>query len=413
MRRISLLFLIMLLAACGSDDKKSTSQSGEDSAEAASTLFAAPTRVISITLTPTPASELEIALNRTIAHMEAAALRGDPDSYMQNIWDGDPTFWIEQLRWAQDWQEYRLDHFDLTLHGIQELSPTTAEARMAVLWSQSNSSGQVGEDGEAGGTTVSVIFYKDGSRWLYGGENWKTIESDGIRLDYFSNAIIDNQLQANAVVEYLPGVYNQITREFDFVPQQPAEIKIYETSPMLQTMTRLSMPQLELWNEPGESIKVTLGPSNIPPLEVDIAREYTRYVLFQIGGNPQGGSHGGFPWWLEDGIAEYGSSLFRTLSQRNRIIKSVAARAIANTEEQRLEDWVNLSDPGSADYSAGVAQSYTLILYISETHGKEARNAWIKAIAGGQSVEDATQEHLGVSFADLDAAWREWLPTQV
>ncbi len=209
-----------------------------------------------------------------------------------------------------------------------------------------------------------------------------------------------------------PAVYNQITREFDFVPEQPAEIKIYETAPMLQTMTRLSMPQITLWNEPGESIKVTLGRSNVPPLQVDIAREYTRYVLFQMSG----GSHGGFSWWLEDGIAEYGSSLFRTLSQRNRIVKNVAARAAANTEEQRLEDWASLEtplDPHSADYSAVVAQSYTLILYISETQSKEARNAWIKAIAGGQTVEEATQEYLGISFADLDAAWREWLPTQV
>ncbi len=203
MRRVSLLFLmIILLAACGSDDKKSTSQPGENSADAASTLFAPPTRVVNITPTPTPASELEISLNRTIAHMEEAALNGDPDSYMQNIWDGDSTFWTEQSRWAQDWQDHRLDHFDLTLHGIQELSSTTAKARMAVLWSQRESSG---ENGEAGGTTVSVIFYKDGDHWLYGGENWKTIDSDGIRLDYFSNEIIDNQPQANAVAEYLPG----------------------------------------------------------------------------------------------------------------------------------------------------------------------------------------------------------------
>lgn len=409
MRRISLFFVIILLAACGSDEKESSSQPGENSAEAARTLFAAPTRAVSTTLTPTPTSELEISLNRTIAHMEEAALRGDPDAYLQNIWDGDTTFWTEQLRWAQDWREHRLDHFDLALHGIQELSPTTAEARMVVLWSQQESS----DDGEAGGTTVSVIFYKDGDHWLYGGENWKTISSDGILLNYFSNELIDNQPQADAVAEYLPGVYNQITREFDFVPEQPAEIKIYETRPMLQTMTRLSMPQITLWNEPGESIKVTLGPSNIPPLEVDIAREYTRYILFQMSGD----SHGGFPWWLEDGIAEYGCSLFRTLSQRNRIIENVAARAAANTDEQRLEDWMSLGEtrfePHSADYSAVVAQSYTLILYISETHGSDARNAWIKALAGGQSVEDATQEHLGISFADLDAAWREWLPTQV
>jgi hypothetical protein len=337
--------------------------------------------------------------------MEQAVLDGDVDHYMEYVWNGDPMFRTEQSRWAQDWQEHPLSRFALNLYGIQEVSPTVATARITIDWRQRDRT----DEGSAGGATVSVIFYYEGDRWLFGGENWEVAETEGLRLDYFANAILDNRAQAQTVEEYLPGIYNRVTAAIGFAPEETAEIKMYDSVPTLQTLTRISMPHITQWNEPGEAIKITLGPSDTPPLESDIAREYTRFVLYQMSGGER------IPWWLEDGIAEYGSSLVRTLSQNNRLIRGVAALINDPTADPGLMTWDTLNNERSA-YSApmqaaAAEQTFTLVYYIYETYGDETLRAWIQALTTGDTVEDATQQHLNISLDDLETQWREWLLT--
>ena len=60
-----------------------------------------------------------------------------------------------------------------------------------------------------------------------------------------------------------------------------------------------------------------------------------------------------------------------------------------------------------------IQQAYAFVYYISETYEADARNAWIKAIATDQTVEEATETHLGLTLDELDAAWQAWLPGQL
>jgi len=404
---VLLLILITLsVAGCKKADEPPTPTPDQSSIQAASTLFAQPTRAPHATPTATPIGSIELELNRVIAQMEQAVLAGDSEKYMTYISEADPVFWTEQSRWAKDWQDHQLRAFNLSLSGINTISDTEATARLTMIWSQRDST----DAGSAGGTTVSVVFRHEGGLWRLGGELWQTFDVEGIRFYYFANDILNNRAQADAVKEYLPGIYTRVTREFDFVPEQTAHIKMYESIPTMQNMTRLSMSRISLWNEPGEAIKITLGPSNTPPQEVDVAREFTRFVLYEMAG----GTHGNFPWWLEEGIAEYGSSLFRTLSQRNRVLKQIAGLAEPNDEgEMRLVDWEALQtapDPSQLEIARN--QAYTLVQYVTQTYGTEKRNAWIKAIATEQTLEEATEAHLGVSFEDLNAVWQGWLPSQ-
>ncbi len=411
-RRSVVLLAVLVawgLSACQKSEDKPAATPDQFSVQAASTLFAQPTRSAYTEPTATPASEVELDLNRLVARMELAVREGNLEMYLSYLWPGDPVFLADHTAWARDWKEHPLAVFDMAIFSIQSRSDTAATARMSISWRQEGFSG----NGSAGGATASVIFYRQDDEWFFGGEDWQTQDVEKIRLYYFTSGIVDNTIQASIVAGYLPSIYTVLTREFDFAPEPIAHLKLYDTAVTLQNWTRLSMPDLTVWNEPGESIKIPLGTNYIPPPEEDIAREYTRFLLYEMSD----GTADRFPWWLEEGITQYGGALFQTLSQRNRTLKRIAARSLApETSDERLFDWQALETRPSllaSDMEIAVGQAYTLVYYVTETYGVEARNTWIRDIAARSSVEEACQAALGLSLDELDAQWRAWLTTQL
>lgn len=401
--------LVLALAACQKAEAPPTATPNQASFEAASTLFAQPPRETRPTPTATPVSSVELDLNRSVARMEQAVLAQDLDGYLAYVSQRDSLFWTEHSRWAQDWVEHPLARFDIELFSIRSVAPDTATARMTLLWTQKGRT----YSGSAGGATISAIFYFEDDRWRFGGEDWRTLDVDGVRLYYFSDDILDHTDQANAVADYLPGVYRTITETLGFVPDAIAPIKIYDYTATLQTMTRLSMPYIVTWNEPGEGIKIALGPNNLPPTEPQVGREFTRFVLYQMAGE----THGNFPWWLEEGIAEFGGNLLSTLSHRNRVVQRVAARSVApEGAAERLIAWADIETrPGwlPDELQLAADQAFSFVQFVTETFGEETRNAWIQAIAADQTFDEACQTHLGASFAELDERWRAWLADRV
>lgn len=401
--------LVVALAACQKAEEAPTPTPDQASFEAASTLFARPPREVPPTPTVTPVSAVELELNRSIARMEQAVLAQDKDGYMAYVSERDPLFWAEHSRWAQDWVDFPLERFDIELYGIRSETPDTASARMTILWSQR---GRV-YAGSAGGATISAIFYFEDDRWRFGGEDWRTLETDGIRLYYFSDPIVDHSEQANTVAEFLPGIYRTITGALDYTPDAVAPIRIYDNTAAIQTMTRLSIPLISTWNEPDEGIKIALGPNELPPTEPQISRAFTRFVLYEMAG----GTHGGFPWWLEEGIAEFGGNLLTTLSHRNRVVQRVAARSLApEGADERLIAWDSIEsrpDWPPDELQVAADQGFSFVQFVTETFGEEARNAWIGAIAANEPLDDACQAHLGAGFVELDERWRAWLVDQL
>ncbi|MBN1679210.1 MAG: hypothetical protein JW966_02890 [Anaerolineae bacterium] len=399
--------LVTGLTACSKAEESRTPTPDQDSIEAASTLFAQPTRVVGSAPTATPMNQAELELSRLVAQMEQAVLAGDHDAYMTHIWDGDPVFKNDHEQWALDWQAHPLKAFEIRLNGVQATSPTTATARMTMIWTQAVDI----EAGSSGGTTISAIFFKEGDTWFFAGEDWKMLEVDTIRLYYFADASVNYEAQAAVIGDYLPSIVTRLTREFDITFEQPIYLRLYENPPMLQTMTRLSMPEINVWNEPGESIKMTLTAYNTAPNEPDVSRELTRLVLYDMGS----GTHGNFPWWLEDGIAEYGADLLRTFSQHSRSLKQIAALAFAPDDaDQHLVGWDRLAREASltpGEHTTAIYQTATLLHFITEQYGSTTRNAWIRAIATDQTLDDACQDHLGASFDDLTTQWFDWLLT--
>jgi hypothetical protein len=50
-----------------------------------------------------------------------------------------------------------------------------------------------------------------------------------------------------------------------------------------------------------------------------------------------------------------------------------------------------------------------MIGYLSDRFGREKRTAWLRLLAHGATLEDATTQALGVTWASIDADWRESL----
>lgn len=44
--------------------------------------------------------------------------------------------------------------------------------------------------------------------------------------------------------------------------------------------------------------------------------------------------------------------------------------------------------------------------FISDKHGQAGRNAWLRAMAKGKTLDKACSEALGMTFAELDGEWR-------
>jgi hypothetical protein len=55
-------------------------------------------------------------------------------------------------------------------------------------------------------------------------------------------------------------------------------------------------------------------------------------------------------------------------------------------------------------------QGHHMLGYISDRWGRAGRLNWLTAMAQGKTIDEATQEAFGMSFAKLDQEWRASLP---
>ncbi len=400
-----LCIMAALLSACSKADETSSPPANPEIVHTAGALFAQPTRPVRPPATITPANDIGLELNRVVAQMEQAVRAGDILGYLDYISTSDPDFLTEHTHWAQDWVNNPLSDFTIDLFNIRSAGPTTAKARMTLRWSRRDANGM----SSAGGATLSVVFVRSSESWVWAGEDWSTLEDHGLRLSFFDDAITNNRRQAETMMGILPGILTRLTREFDFVPSHSVHIRLYDSAATLQTMTRISQPDLTSWNVPGEAIKVALDPNRLPPPEPILAGHLSRFLLYEMAEE----TPGAFPWWLEEGIAAYGEALFRPLSERDRWVESISALMLSGPgRSSQLTHWDDFGSPPSWDdprRQPAASQTYTLIAYITETWGAQARNAWIRAIAEGHPLDEACVEQLGLTLDELDAGWRAWL----
>ena len=166
------------------------------------------------------------------------------------------------------------------------------------------------------------------------------------------------------------------------------------------------------WTDPREAIKI-MGRDARGPRTLDglLPHEYGHAATFWMGD-----SANKKPWWTLEGIAGYGSGAYRGDYEstedpaRPRTIPPNLVEIMRTWGEQdRLPPWSDLTDFYTVDprWTGNVyTQGNHMIAYVTEHFGVSARNQWLRAMATGASLDDATNEALGRSFEELDAQWR-------
>jgi hypothetical protein len=133
-----------------------------------------------------------------------------------------------------------------------------------------------------------------------------------------------------------------------------------------------------------------------------LAHEYGHCATFEYGPKTSD-----MPWWVLEGVAELSAEEFSRSKER---VEMQVARWARRGE---LAPWDEMADFHKCPEKwqpQVYGQGHHILGYISDTWGRSGRNKWLKLMANGKSLDDATKEALGLSFAELDKKWRATLP---
>ncbi|MFO0835916.1 MAG: peptidase MA family metallohydrolase [Phycisphaerales bacterium] len=356
-----------------------------------------------------PAIRDEIAA--VLSSMASAAVRGDAGGFLEQVDFIEPQFEREMRNMAKD----------LTLH-----APVRVEFRLAESGSVPSGAGDrahvaftidydmpFDKDGRKMDASSRHVqspypvceFRRDaGGAWRFAGEVWKEIPGDGFVVRYLDD-------KSRATAEIIDRVF-PIAKAHDdegfgiagtAAARRQQVIKLYENMEHLKATVYLSMPDPVLggWNESGESIKFmssyTEGEQSWTRA---FAHEYGHVATWALGDRASE-----LPWWVAEGAAELAAEKWDAPGGNDRQVRGLAKAG-------KLAAWNDIANYHDArqevKYLAYV-QGHHLMGYVSDTFGREKRNAWIASAASGKSIDEATRAALGMSFDELDRAWRDSL----
>lgn len=352
----------------------------------------------------------------TLDAMERAVLAGDADAYLRHVWGGEPRHFVEQSAWAADLIAHRPTTFDLSI-GAPAGSPAWAtgafgpdRAEFVLVMSYGMDTGHAASLKDGARAQWPAVFEKrdadgDGpepARWQYAGEQWREAMGEGFTVRYFPGAeeTVDDVLRA------FPVARDHVNEGFGVEPAESQIIKLYDDMEHLKATVYLSMPDTVLggWNEPGESIKfLTRYAHDVRGWTRAFAHEYGHVATWEMGPSIRG-----TPWWLHEGVAELAAERW---DGGGGGANDVFIRRLASSGG--LVAWDEIADYRTARAEIKLLaykQGHHFVGYISERWGRASRNDWLRALGRGDSLDDATRAAFGLSFADLDAAWRATLP---
>ncbi len=331
------------------------------------------------------------ALEALLARMNAAVLAADMNGYLACVDTRDPVFAREQKNWAADLKRKPVKEFAIQLQDQTLVSPDgPMNAQLSMNWTLA--------DQDAPKRTISfpATFTRDAAGgWLYAGETWQTIESNGVKVLY------DQGLDevAKSVVEILPDIRAHVNEGFEVAIDRVQEVKLYASMRHLQQSIYLSYTDsLGGWNEPGESIKILVGrkskPAELKPL---LAHEYGHVATFEYGPHASD-----MPWWVLEGVAELSAEAYGGARDVSRMVARWASNG-------KLADWDRLADfhtVKAEDQMYVYSQGHHMLGFVSEKFGRTGRNAWLRAMAQGATLDEATRAAMKMPFTELDSAWR-------
>lgn len=375
---------------------------------------------------------LAAAIELVFERMERAVMSGDQEAYMALLDHTDPVFVQEHENWAKDLARGLPAAFDMVV--VSDPVLTEFEADGGGVWREVRAMVEMRyTPGTAEGAAAQeprVIRYRarftpaggvgraaadpdtDGAlQLLYGGEAWEILERGSTRVMFAPKW----RELASVVADALPPIRIHVDAQTGSDNSEHIQVvKLYGDMQHLQASIYLSyVAGLSGWNEPGESIKIMAregrGPRSMDGL---LSHEYGHAATFWMGE-----SANAMPWWTLEGIADYVSQAYRAdyatpeadPARERPIPESLAATIRSWAAQDRLPPWEDLTDFYTVDprWTGNVyTQGNHMVAYITDRFGVSARNSWLRTMARGASLNDATRSALGLDFATLDREWR-------
>lgn len=341
--------------------------------------------------------------------VEAAVLASDAEAYLACI-DTTVAEWAtEQTNWAADLADHTPEMFELTLQSepvatldsANAVDPSAVEADLRFAWKL--------PDARECSIEIPARFTRaDGGDWRYAGEAWTSLASeDGQTIVLFLSD--DLREVAESITEMMPEIREHVDAGFETHLDHPQVVKLYTDMRHLQQSIYLSYTDpLGGWNEPGEAIKIMASRgSGERQLRILLSHEYGHVATFTY--HEEAALH--IPWWVAEGVAELAAEKYS--GSRARQGMTAAVRAWAQTDSLAAwEDMADFRETPASLHGHVYLQGHHFVGYVSERFGRSARNAWVRALASGVPLDEATRSSFGVGFEDLNAQWRESLDAE-
>lgn len=361
-------------------------------------------------------------IEATIAAINAAVMAADKAAYLRHVDRRDPEFSMEQQHWADNFDRHKPLSFELTIvddPATPDDDPVITDGhasmklRMRYRMEVGHAKGEHGKAATWRGTFTKHDTDGDGplpARWLYAGEDW--MQMSGTYGDE------TKQTAGTFVVKYLPGSEKAATQVLAAFPPAKAhaddgfeinvtrrlQIKLYQDMEHLKAWVYLGMPDEILggWNEPGESIKFMANyTSGVPRWTGAFAHEYGHVATWEMGPAVKN-----IPWWMAEGVAQLAAEHF------TRNADHIHRMMLRLSDQNKLCRWEDIADYDKTEASVkhmSYDQGQHLLGYVSQRWDRQTRNKWIRAVANGRTLDEATRHAFGLSFDELDQDWRRSL----
>lgn len=354
-----------------------------------------------------PALADRAAIRAALDQMEKAVLAADQQAYLTRIAQDDQIFATEQKNWAKDLALHVPAEFSMSIPDDEgDFTDTEAHVQLTIRWQMGADMGDNAPTGKRK-ATYPALFRKEGDAWLFRGEDWLILEAPGV--DGSGGASVKYpkgfDAMAKGIVKILPGIRAHVDEGFGIKITRVQEVKIYRSMRHLQESIYLSYTDpLGGWNEPGESIKILAGAGEGDDLSTVLAHEYGHVCTFEFGPKTSG-----VPWWVLEGVAELSAEHYANSADSVDHLCRTWARSGS------LAPWEDMADFRKTEkkwMTHVYKQGQHMLGYISEKWGRAGRNSWLRLMANGKTIDEATREVMGTPFADLDTRWRASLGNQ-
>jgi len=334
-------------------------------------------------------------IQQTIDRIEAAVVAGDAEAYLANIKPIYREFRFEQSEWARVMAEKTPEAFKWTILNVTPID-YGAQVDIEIRWTMPG-----GRERRIG--RWPAVFVPGEGGWKYAGRSWETIAGPG----YIINFPESQRARAERIAELMPEVIEHVHAELEepYTGDITQRVKIFTTMLELQYSIYASyVDGLAGWNEPDESVKLLGSALRGNQAASILAHEYGHAVNFSMGDASRD-----TPWWVLEGVAEVCAEKYGGFGPRSDTI-------VRNWRNQgRLATWDKLASFENIEqqyYMHVYVQGVHMLKFITDSFGQTTRNNWVRTMAKGASLDEATREVLGMSFEELDQRWRESLEVE-